>query len=265
MKFLTDMFDGLEAHYLVKLHNRFQNLRFRPGFDPIRFVSEFEDFVEEYALHGTTFGAKYIVTLFLQKIDGIYESNTPFYTYYNMICQDENQSFSHVKEKFLSVDLSNYKGILFFSKTCNVRNNISDDCISVSDNFVCGNMIEGSGQQVLKISRSLCSLGSKRKLDSNKENVHPSGFKKSTNVNKTSTQSSSASGSSGGVKSLKEKYTAEQLQRLKAMSKEEKNKVRCSKCGEFFHESAKCPNPGRMCFQVFSLWAREKGLSRAKR
>lgn len=260
MKFLTDMFDGLEAHYLVKLHNRFQNLRFRPGFDPIRFVSEFEDFIEEYALHGTTFGAKYTVTLFLQKIDGIYESSSPFYTYYNMICQDENQSFSHVKEKFLSVDLSNYKGILLFSKTCNVRNNISDDCIS--DNFVCGNMV-GSGQQVLKISRSMF-LGSKRKLDINKENVHPSGFKKSTNTNKTSTQSSGTSGSSGSVKSLKEKYTAEQLQRLKAMSKEEKNKVRCSKCGEFFHEAAKCPNPGRMCFKCFRYGHEKKDCPELK-
>lgn len=32
------------------------------------------------------------------------------------------------------------------------------------------------------------------------------------------------------------------------MTKEEKERIQFMKCGEYFHNVEKCPNPGRMCF-----------------
>lgn len=204
LKFLTDMFDGLEAHYLVKLHNRFNNLRFRPGFDPIRFISNFDDYLEEYVLHGNTFAPKYVTTLFLQNIDGIYDPASPYYTFYNMICQNEDQSFQNVKEKFLAVDNSKFKG-------------------------------------------------TKRQAE-NKENIPAKTFKKPTNEHS----------SSNPVKKLKDKYTPEQLSCLKTMSKEEKAKIRCAKCGEYFHTAEACKNPGRLCFACFQYGHEKKDCTNKK-
>lgn len=53
------------------------------------------------------------------------------------------------------------------------------------------------------------------------------------------------------AKPLSEKYTKEQLAQLAQMSKEDKNKIRCGKCGEYFHKPAECPNPGRVCYKCF--------------
>lgn len=81
-KFLFEMFDSLESHYLVKLHNRFQSLPFCPGYNLIRLIPNF-DYIEEYALHGNTFSPQYVLTLFLQKIDGIYDpSFQPNYNFF---------------------------------------------------------------------------------------------------------------------------------------------------------------------------------------
>lgn len=47
------------------------------------------------------------------------------------------------------------------------------------------------------------------------------------------------------------KYTPQQLQQLKTMTKAEKAKIRCPKCSDYFHEEAQCPNPGRLCYNCF--------------
>jgi len=277
LKFLTDMFDGLEAHYLVKLHNRFTNLRFRPGYDPIRFISDFDDYLEEYALHGNTFSPKYVTTLFLQKIDGIYDSASPYYTLYNMICQNEDQSFQNVKEKFLAVDNSKFKG-KFSKKFLNhvenkkcivpkifdrtMSNNLDytnfdmfpSNCLG-SGNECVNNHENNKNRSDYKHSNlvSVCSIGTKRKAE-NKENIPAKTFKKPTNE----------PGSSNLVKKLKDKYTSEQLSRLKTMSKEEKAKARCAKCGEYFHKAAECKNPGRLCFECFQYGHEKKDCTNKK-
>lgn len=57
----------------------------------------------------------------------------------------------------------------------------------------------------------------------------------------------SSSGTSN-AKNLTDKYRSEQLSRLKSMSKEEEAKIRCDKCGEYFHTASEYKNSGQMCY-----------------
>ena len=50
---------------------------------------------------------------------------------------------------------------------------------------------------------------------------------------------------------LQSKYTPQQLESLKKMTPEEKKKIQCKKCGEYFHLTDVCKNPGKMCFRCF--------------
>lgn len=58
----------------------------------------------------------------------------------------------------------------------------------------------------------------------------------------------SKSQESDNVSKFHEKYSYEQRKELKSMTKEQKEKVRCKKCGEYFHSAKQCVNPGRMCY-----------------
>jgi hypothetical protein len=50
------------------------------------------------------------------------------------------------------------------------------------------------------------------------------------------------------AKPLLEKYTKEQLEKLSTLSHEEKKRIQCKSCGEYFHDARNCKNPGKMCF-----------------
>lgn len=45
------------------------------------------------------------------------------------------------------------------------------------------------------------------------------------------------------------KYTNDQLEKLKVMSKNKKKSIQCRRCGEYFHSSDKCDRPGPPVFQ----------------
>lgn len=69
-------------------------------------------------------------------------------------------------------------------------------------------------------------------------------------VTKRSVQSNNNSGDHK-AKSLQEKYTPQQLEKLSKMTREERKKIQCTKCGEYYHEANACTNPGKMCFNCF--------------
>lgn len=50
------------------------------------------------------------------------------------------------------------------------------------------------------------------------------------------------------VKSMKTKYTTEQIEQLKKMTSAEKAAIRCGKCSDYFHKEADCKNAGRRCY-----------------
>lgn len=52
-------------------------------------------------------------------------------------------------------------------------------------------------------------------------------------------------------KPLSEKYTTKQREQLKNMSAEERKKLQCTKCSDYFHKADECPHPGRLCFNCF--------------
>lgn len=73
-------FEGGEAQEYIKLHSRFVNLKFLPHYDPIRFVAEFEKCINEYSNRGTNFPEEYVTTIFLQKIEDIYDFTSPMFS-----------------------------------------------------------------------------------------------------------------------------------------------------------------------------------------
>lgn len=44
-------------------------------------------------------------------------------------------------------------------------------------------------------------------------------------------------------------YSAADNERLKAMTAEERQKVQCTKCGQYLHDKHHCPNPGVQCYR----------------
>ena len=98
------------AQEYVQLHNKFANLRFKPRFDPIRIISNFERLIEDYGQQGTIFPSENVMTIFLQKIDGIYDFQSPMFTFYSTISAlpSETATFEYVKDRFLALDHSKY-------------------------------------------------------------------------------------------------------------------------------------------------------------
>lgn len=66
----------------IDLHNKFTRLRFKSGFDANRFISDFNKLVNDYQELGTNFPDEYIQTIFLQKIDGIHDHKSPFFSFF---------------------------------------------------------------------------------------------------------------------------------------------------------------------------------------
>ncbi|XP_065204436.1 uncharacterized protein LOC135834480 [Planococcus citri] len=212
-----DMYGYISQNYgsgriqdMVDLHNRFVRLRFRRNFDPDRFIADFEQMINEYQNLGTVFSDEYITTIFLQKIEGIYDHRSPYSTFFSTITTlpDENHTLEFIKERFLRI-AENDKNKKFSDKKPfdskkpenDKRNESSSSASSAS----------GKNQR-------------KRPIDSTEKSDEPK------------------------VKISKPKYTPQQVEQLKTMSKEEKLKILCTKCGEYFHKEKDCPNPGKACY-----------------
>ena len=54
-------------HDLVDLFNKYVNLKFRPGFNTVRFVADFDQCIDEYKVQGTTFPEDYLASVFIAK------------------------------------------------------------------------------------------------------------------------------------------------------------------------------------------------------
>lgn len=201
MEALEKMFGGNRVQDLVTLHERLQRLRFKAGYDPDRFIADFEQIIEDYTGLGTTYSEEYIKTLFLHKIEGINDPKSHFFTFYTTMSTLRDVTFDEIKEKFVTV-------VENIPKQYNKRKFDGDSKVQNVD-------------QPTKF----------RKLDPPKEKFKPE--------------------TSGKARSLKDKYTSEQLDKLSKMTREEKKKVQCTKCGEYYHTKNDCKNPGRMCFQCF--------------
>ncbi|KAL6960084.1 hypothetical protein U1Q18_049607, partial [Sarracenia purpurea var. burkii] len=96
---------------LVQLHRQFGQLRFRRGFDPIRYCADFENPIERYNELNTTFSDFYIATIFIEKIERKDDPSSPFSTFASTISTlpQEHHKYAYVKRSFIEI-ASNNKG-----------------------------------------------------------------------------------------------------------------------------------------------------------
>ncbi len=195
---LEKMYSTTKMRDYAELNNRFQQLRFKIGYDPARFFADYENCVEDFLLAGTTFNDEYIAITFLQKLPQIYEPGTLYASFYNnMTSVAEIKKYEEIRSIFLQLDHD--------------------------------------------------SLKNKEKRKANEPNTDEYRKKQrfSTNLSSNSTSTSGTSSTSGNKPP---RYTPEQREKLKKMTKEEKLAVMCRKCGEYFHETKSCDGPGKLCY-----------------
>lgn len=92
-------FGGSRIQDLVNLHDRLSRLKFRIGYDADRFIADFEQILEDYSEIGTTYSEDYKKTLFLQKIEGVNDSKSPFFTFFNTVATLPSVTFDYIKDK----------------------------------------------------------------------------------------------------------------------------------------------------------------------
>lgn len=73
----------------------------------------------------------------------------------------------------------------------------------------------------------------------------------SSNVNKAGTSGKNSFTKKSVKPKTKNPYTKEQCAMLKSMTLKENKDIQCKKCGEFFHDSDKCPRSGPLCFKCY--------------
>jgi hypothetical protein len=222
MKKLKNMFESNRTQSLVELHTKWFQLKFVVGFDPLRYEADFNKYVAKYQEVGINYPDEYLATVFLQKIEGISDVKTPYFHYYSMMTAlpDENRTLKYVQEKFRSID---HPKVGTFQRKINERTEQHQR----KNN-------RNNGQEFSEKKESFSGL--KRRNDaSNEENPDKKKRK------------------------LEDRYTTDQIRKLKTMSREEKTKEQCGKCGLYFHKKSDCPNPGRVCYTCWNF-----GHERAK-
>lgn len=106
MEVIERMFKQGRSTDMVLLHQRFARLRFKKNFDKMRFCSDFDAIIDEYRAMGTTFVDSYLATVFLEKIDGIHDSHSTFFSFYSTITSlpEDMQTLEYIKNRFLSLN-----------------------------------------------------------------------------------------------------------------------------------------------------------------
>ena len=247
------MFKNVRAFDQVQLYRKFGQLRFKNGFNAVRFCADFNQLVDEYKVMGVNFPDSYLATIFLEKIDGIFDPTSQYFSFFTTITAlpPEIQTLSYIKSRFLAVDKMSFQGKSVQENLSDNKNCLNTGTLTINKNVEkclpnsSENLITSKSDEIVRV----CFLGEKRKDTAEKENVPPKRFKQqSGNLNK-----SSHSTSTGSKTSSNSPYTAEQLAQLRKMSAEEKNKIRCHNCGQYFHQGKDCKNTGRMCFCCFGF------------
>ncbi|XP_065219853.1 uncharacterized protein LOC135845298 [Planococcus citri] len=112
LKSACDAFNLLSKTYsttrmrdYVQLNNRLARVYFKPGYDPVRFATDFENCIEDFTQMGTTFNQEFITSMFLNKISGIYDPKTIYFSFYNNIASlTDMPEFQTVKDGFLQLE-----------------------------------------------------------------------------------------------------------------------------------------------------------------
>ncbi len=174
-----------------------RDIRFKVGYDPHRFVADFDNIIEDFQLAGTTFSDPFIATTFLQKLSNIHEPGAVYSSFYHTVTSvAEMKKYEELKLIFIQLDHNS------------ARNN-KDKC----------KMNETSNDTPGKKHRFLSNS-----VTNTAASTHSTPYLRTP-------------------KNKPPKYTSEQYEKLETMTKEEKLKVTCRKCGEYFHDDKNMRSP----------------------
>jgi hypothetical protein len=267
---------------MVDIHYKWGRLRFKSGFDQRRFVYDFNKIVQRFIEYDVTHSDQYLVTSFIIRLEGIRDPLSPMSFFYKQLDSEgiENLTLQTLQSRFIQLDLEP-KGGKCYNKLVN-----SCETILVNSTFVdhvnCDFIVCNASTFTdlgkpsnprrnyddARRGESSCSYSTDkprnkfhdnakssgdraRSLNSRKrENTsHHDGLKRVRNSSPTNTRSPLTSGPAMQGKSMYEKYSAAQREKIRTMTPQEKKEARCSKCGEYFHVAKDCVNAGRMCFK----------------
>lgn len=214
-------------HDMIEIDRKWSYLKFFPTYDKNRFVYEFNQLVKRFSEHGVILADSYLVIAFLQRMQGIFNSSGPVAVFYRQLRAEnlDKINLQTLQARFVQQN--------FHEK--------GEDKSSSTKRKHDGSKIEAK-----------IKLDDNTRRSFNTSNASTSKDGKHNEKSRKTFEKSSSTPESGGVniksKPLHEKYTPEQLERLKTMSQEEKKKFRCSKCNDYFHSSQECPNKGKLCY-----------------
>lgn len=275
-------FKQLESNYQptetlqnFDLIKRFLKTKMLPGFEPNRFVADFERLIAEFAERQMPINEEFKKHLFFTKLTGIEDKNSPYSTMFGSISALPVNlvTWEFVKQKFLSINppkadqkkkqptkvdeisasstsnTSKLKVLDLRSNdiTINVYpNNEShtDDLqhedivhfnVTFDNNFIVSNMFLEPNPNTQR---------------TNSSNGQPAGQKrKSSDDNAGPSQPTKRA--RNGVKPPVSPYTPEQQKKLSTMSDAEKKAIQCAKCGLYFHNADSCTRKGKVCYRCY--------------
>ncbi len=99
------MYSMMKMLDFMELRNRFEDIWFKVGYDPHRFVADFDNIIEDFQLAGTTFSDPFIATTFLQKLPNIHEPGTVYSFFYHTVTSvAEMKKYEELKLIFVQLD-----------------------------------------------------------------------------------------------------------------------------------------------------------------
>ena len=82
---LSKLYGSNKTQDDVELYSRTERLHFKPGYDPARFVSDFNLLVTEYKEQEVQFSENVLRSMFLSKITSIRDPSSPYFAWYHTI------------------------------------------------------------------------------------------------------------------------------------------------------------------------------------
>ena len=97
---------------MVEIDRKWANLRFLHGFDPNRFVYEFNNIVRRFAEHDVVHSDQYLVVAFIQRLEGIFQQVSPLAFFYKTLSSEgiNKLRLNKLQTRFVALGLNTKEG-----------------------------------------------------------------------------------------------------------------------------------------------------------
>lgn len=103
------MYSANRARDLITIFCRFNHMQYKIGFDPERFVVDFDSTVEDFLIVNMPLSDEFQVVAFLYKFSNTTEPGTLYASFYtNMMSTSELKKYDVVKKEFLMLDYQKF-------------------------------------------------------------------------------------------------------------------------------------------------------------